>query len=65
MKYAIVNKDRTGPAWGIGKTAEEAWTDANTWAKHEPDTVDCVQISDESYDEITAGYPEAWVEDVA
>lgn len=56
MKIAIVNEDKSGPAYGVGKTEIEARKDAAKWGFTGGVAV---EITEECYARILAGNPDA------
>lgn len=55
--YAIVSIDKSGPAYGVGTTEDEARQDAARWG------FECgiaVPITCESYEAVLLGNPDAW-----
>ena len=61
-KYAIVYKDGDGPAFSIAQKPEWAWEIARTWLDDHAseEDVECVEITEASYEKVAAGNPDAW-----
>jgi len=59
--YAILSKDTSGPALGVGITWSEAWKDAYTFANEDSgwESYEPREITESSYQRIKAGNPDA------
>lgn len=61
--YAIINKDNSGPAFGIGTNKDDAWSNASIYTDFSRETLEedckCVTITTNSYNRIINGNPDA------
>lgn len=66
--YAIVKNEGlngSGPALGIGTSKVEAWKDCQNWTDLTPenfagDEYRCIEITEESFEHVQNGDPDAW-----
>ena len=61
-RFAIVYRDGDGPAFSIAQKPEWAWEIARTWLDDHAseEDLECVQITEASYEKVAAGNPDAW-----
>ena len=58
--FAIVARDGSGPALGLGLSPAAAWADTHRWGVRDRAGLRVLEITPESADRVRAGNPDAW-----